>query len=440
MIQTAFSTAYSEAAENGDLSDVDLRAALRAADPTDGVLSGILNQSDINIMGKAQELIDQGSTPQDVRDFFFQEIADLNGKLPDINMNTGVALGEYAAALKDFGDKSVLAQQDFQTILGTSDAEREQRIRDLQADMDEAGTATEAINSLTVTFLEAQNALTPPLDGAARVAGVLTGAMESLASMFNQQVEQEDDEQEAPPNINSLLEGQSSPESRLDTNTIESMLRTLRLGGADMLQVPSANGRATAEILDFDQRTLDLYASRDMVTEQFDPIFNTNVYVIQRGPRKMVMLPENYQSTEITPRELGGPIVQGDTYLVGENGPELFVAGDSGFMYNNQDSASVLQSMMGAAPDITQSLFDNLSVNVNRNSARVVNQSVDNIVNRELPSANANGGAMTDLRSQIQEGIASIAESKKLYASTIQRLTQEIKRYNRLNEEGRTIR
>jgi hypothetical protein len=47
---------------------------------------------------------------------------------------------------------------------------------------------------------------------------------------------------------------------------------------------------------------------------------------------------------------------------------------------------------------------------------------------------------MTDLRSQIQEGIASIAESKKLYASTIQRLTQEIKRYNRLNEEGRTIR
>ena len=74
MIQTAFSTAYSEAAENGDLSDVDLRAALRAADPTDGVLSGILNQSDINIMGKAQELIDEGATPQDVRDFFFQEI------------------------------------------------------------------------------------------------------------------------------------------------------------------------------------------------------------------------------------------------------------------------------------------------------------------------------------------------------------------------------
>jgi tape measure domain-containing protein len=51
-------------------------------------------------------------------------------------------------------------------------------------------------------------------------------------------------------------------------------------------------------------------------------------------------------ATKLPGRAMGGPVSSGQTYMVGERGPELFVPGTGGSVVNNSD----LRSAMGAAP------------------------------------------------------------------------------------------
>ena len=51
----------------------------------------------------------------------------------------------------------------------------------------------------------------------------------------------------------------------------------------------------------------------------------------------------------------GGPVNEGLSYIVGENGPELFVPGKSGTIVNNDDFADAAAAMAGASGAFAES-------------------------------------------------------------------------------------
>ena len=68
--------------------------------------------------------------------------------------------------------------------------------------------------------------------------------------------------------------------------------------------------------------------------------------------------------TSFTPRAVGGPVTSGQTYMVGERGPELFVPGTGGSVVNNNDLRSAMNGGGGGggSPVLNMS-FQSTSIN-----------------------------------------------------------------------------
>lgn len=504
MIATAFSTAYSQAAVSGDMSGVNLTAALRAADPS-GTISAILNQSDIDLMGQAQAIMEGDGSISEVRDFFLNQVASLNENLPNVAMNTGDALGEYAAAIKEFGNLSVKANQDFQTLIGTSGAEREQRIRDLQSDLGEAGTATVAINDLTVAFLKAQNLLTPSLDTASSMAAALAGSMESLASLFDKRMQRELEPDEI---------GSAPERERFDTS-IETMQENDDSFDPTDGSIPSIDpmtGERYATIRAFDQEMFDRFSSYvnpqtgqagEGVKTEYDPIYETELYVLTNPSMPYstptIMLPEGYRAP--IQRRDGGTVSPGTDrgYIVGEAGPEYFEPGQSGAVTSFAnlskmmeertsvlvDSADAFESLTQNIPNLMLGLQDTVESAVNE---QAIPKEIMDLLQTNMPQPqqqeqtpltegsttespvieapeiqnNVTVGAITveqiqsimdqavqqtqqesplvGMIEKVENSIQEVVEAKKSYADVIRRLNVEVKHYNRLNQQGRTTR
>jgi len=186
ILQTAISTAYTDAlARDGHIENVDINAALTAATQNTPEIRQLLTGSGITIVSDIQKSIgDPEVTNADIRDFMINQVSAFADKMPNLQVNTG-DMSAWAAMLKDFKDRSVILQRDFNTLQSMSETEREQYVTEMQKRLAGAGTATVAINELTVLFLQAQDALTLPLNDSAELLRGVAGGLKSLAGIFD---------------------------------------------------------------------------------------------------------------------------------------------------------------------------------------------------------------------------------------------------------------
>lgn len=540
MVQTAISAAYTDAAERGDLSSVNLSAAMVAADTTDGVMSGILRQT--GITQQLQTAIENGASPAELQELVIEQFATLEDRLPDIAMNTGASMSPYAEMIKQFRDSSTIMRQKYETFLNATDAERAQALADIRANLNVAGSPVVAVNELTRMFLQAQAAITADLDTSAEIARSVATGLQAMASFFNQTYEEDREDDAAPPSLSELM----TPGSASDIDQWSLIAERLQYNDYDMSNVPSFGPEGRYSVQPYDEAILTRYQDGSIpnatVTQRFDPIYNTEVYVME-APNQVptIMLPDGYTGGQPVQRRYGGMVTPAQNssggYIVGEAGPEYFEPGQSGAVTSFQQ----LSAMLGERADILTQAADSFTqmMNVNfpdvlgnimgnRESLDLVQQALTQLtkttnqenendvnirnveqlitdqfelltsdlsefggaglnVNDDLTNLNIGvddtdarmgfdprgqdqrgvtetstppvesnpeeivsrvqevveqsvGNISSDLRNRIEEGIAGIVETKQNYAAAIRSLNQEIKRYRRLNQEGRTIR
>ncbi|MDA9302350.1 hypothetical protein N9Q27_00070 [bacterium] len=346
MIQLAIGTAYGELEAGENISNVDLRAALRAADPS-GSVSTILNSSGIDIMEKIQTAVANGSTPDDIRSFIYEEIAAIDeGIDADIRMNTGT-LSDYAAMVLEFRTKSILADKDFATLLRGTEEERNAVYADMQQQLATSGTATLALNDLTKLFLQAQSKLTPDLDKSAAYARSIAGGMEHIANLLNGQTSADNDSG-IGGGLNPLVTAQITTEQRdqqlndgLEDGTIP-----------ENYEDPIGD----APVLEFDQAIMDEFIG--MMTQSggtpdsFTDIIHGEVmrmpHPVNRGVTAFMKM-----------REFGGtvtPAANNHGYVVGEAGPEYFEPTGDGKIIPFSEMTSIIETSARAIDAFTSAV------------------------------------------------------------------------------------
>jgi len=488
ILQTAISTAYTDAlARDGHIENVDINAALTAATQNTPEIRQLLTGSGITIVSDIQKSIgDPEVTNADIRDFMINQVSEFADKMPNLQVNTG-DMSAWAAMLKDFKDRSVILQRDFNTLQSMSETEREQYVTEMQKRLDGAGTATVAINELTVLFLQAQDALTLPLNESAELLRGVAGGLKSLAGIF-------DDKSgfDTP-----------SPVALTEQNIQDAESRFQEEGGSldnlDPSDAPSqgVNGLRPTPIT-YDEERLKRYRTRfgdNNVVKQFDVVLDQNVYIITNPamPTLPMMMPE--------PKKDGGPVSSASRagYIVGEAGPEYFEPGQSGAVTSYQKLNELMQQRLvtleksaneyehliattANIPKFDQGLSSitiedmrqlidefvgntsgsNFEVNLNKLSG-TNNQQDRDIMSADMLNINRRSTVVADnkrataltsrnepfdagsqnhtqeVRDKLAVGMSEIANIKNEYAGIMRQLTQEFIKYRKLNETNRTI-
>jgi len=493
MIQTAIGVAYGELEAGENPANIDLRAALRAADPS-GNVSAILNTTGVDIMGKIQTAVANGATPEELRTFVFQEIAALEDLMPEIRMNTGET-SAYAAMVLDFTNKSILANKDFNTLLNGTQQERDEAYRDLQAKMLVSGTATVALNELTTLFLQAQTKLTPDLEKSAGFARLVAGGMEQLANILNGQVQDQTD---------TGIGGGKIDFSEITTDDRDTQLQLMEESGE--LNPEFTDEIGDADVLEFNQAQMEAFKSMMDMSGGTIHVVNDPVH------GEVVKMPHPiFPGTNafMKARQFGGtvtPAANSQGYVVGEAGPEYFEPSTDGRIIPFSEMTSIIESsaraihaFTAAAEKVDVSLLPTIGDNqehkdvnietpmppmptdiidsflgfinpltsllnpfstttpnatiatnaqpttepatINTTTASTVNDNNNNqIVQNIRPvsqesSNNTNAPDFEQFKSHIEE----LATVKETYRGVVMALRDEVKKYQRINTTGRTF-
>lgn len=469
-LQLALDKGLGDAALRGDMASFDLRAALNAADP-EGMLMPLLDR--IGMIDDIEQAFSSDTPIEEINNMIAQSLAGAHESLSSIQVGSGDVLSAYAAKVKEMTDKSIIANESLQTLLTGTPEEQKALIESMKGKMNTAGQATVALNDLTRMFLEAQAALTVDLDYSADVARSLTGAMSRLAKMFDQQVQDENND-DGPPPVN------STPQAAGDNESFESILDELIGNGTEISDIPSVDSFGEKlPVQDFNQTILDNHRrvqGSESVTQQFDPIYGVDVFVLQgAGMNRTIMLPENYQPQQ---RFSGGDVKAGEAYVVGESRPgglgEIFLPNVSGQIISNADATKILSNMIGGysimdvkntlMPDVEQLISGVMGQLVSQNPQLAQDSTLNIVESTNVNNVNVQSTAPSlppapelianiqstvtsqtsssipqELIEKIEEEISLIAQTKQNLANAIGQYNREYKKYRRLAEQGRTI-
>jgi len=94
--------------------------------------------------------------------------------------------------------------------------------------------------------------------------------------------------------------------------------------------------------------------------------------VIMKGMQNIAMI----ESTSYSPRAFGGPVTAGQTYLVGEQGPELMVAGADGTIIPNNKLGGQSQPNVTQVFQISTGVVDTVRAEIRRAAPAMMQMAV----------------------------------------------------------------
>jgi len=262
-----------------------------------------------------------GEGAEAVESYVDQKVA-LNELGNQVDLTDEAYRGRFSPALRDAGDAGNEAADGIDEATNAAGEAQEA-----------ANDAAEAQRNLRRSFLE----LADPIFAANDALGRLRDAQDRLIEV------QEDSESSAADVAEALLDvaeasldAQGALEELGDGNLTEGIARI-----AEALGISDEAARILLETLGLlDGMTIETVVNTRFTTSGAGPVVVTN------------------QTGKYVPKALGGPVMAGQTYLVGERGPELFKPNESGEIVPNQ-------ALTQMGKQLAASYNKNLSINLN---------------------------------------------------------------------------
>ena len=313
---TTLSTALAEelSTTKDNIEQFDIRDTLVQVDPE---LQNILDKHAPAFLDGINEAVQTGQVEGgNLSTFVFNEFIKMKDSLltQDVFQGASGASNTYIQKVKDLTNTAILAEQNLGNLVGMTDEELAKFERKTKKNLGEAGTAVVAVNDLVTTFLEVQNALTYPLNKSADLAASLSTYLRKAMDRLKSSEEREEGE------IASTATKQGEYFDQSQQIAEEQGITPEELRKSDPLF--DSSGMGADEILPFDSAAIEAAIQQGMTKEVImSPTLGREIIVLKdRGDPIL----------KFEARKDGGPVLQGETYLVGEQGPEFIEAGMAG--------------------------------------------------------------------------------------------------------------
>ena len=397
-----------------NIEDFDIGDVLRQ---TDRVLYGVLQEHAPDFLSGINDAVRTGQVEGDnLGTFVYDQFMGMREALADQDIFQG-AVGpsnEYAKMVLDLQNIAILTEKTFGNVKNMTDAELAAFQDQTGKNAGEAGKATVAVNDLITTFLEVQNALTYPLNKSADIAEFLSGALKGALDRLKNGGE----ENNSPPPPTASLDGYDQAYS-------------------DALE---ADPNFTAEPLDLKHELMEYDAGvlarhEEMMRQsggttetKQDPLYGTLTLVTTNsGPRWM--MPEG--------RATGGPVDAGETYLVGEQGPEFIEPGMKGNVTSFSKTTEQIKAREAELSNVINTLerfFEmggNSGYNSNQSMAELSVEDVNKIVDSRIGALFEAIKPLAEV-SKLSGMISDVRRSLSVFKDTT---SDVVKSYNDNNEE-----
>ena len=313
---TTLSTALAEelSTTKDNIEQFDIRDTLVQVDPE---LQNILDQHAPAFLDGINDAVRTGQVEGgNLSTFVFNEFIKMKDSLltQDVFQGASGASNTYIQKVKELTNSAILAEQNLGNLVGMTDEELAKFERKTKKNLGEAGTAVVAVNDLVTTFLEVQNALTYPLNKSADLAASLSTYLRKAMDRLKSSEEKEEGE------IASTATKQGEYFDQSQQIAEEQGITPEELRKSDPLF--DSSGMGADEILPFDPAAIEAAIQQGMTKEVImSPTLGREIIVLKdRGDPIL----------KFEARKDGGAVVRGETYLVGEQGPEFIEAGMAG--------------------------------------------------------------------------------------------------------------
>jgi hypothetical protein len=324
-----------------NIEDFDITDVLRQTDP---VLMNVLQEHAPNFLSGINEAVQTGQLEgNNLSTFIYDEFMKMRESLEDEDIFQG-AIGpsnEYAQMVRDLQSVSILTEKTFGNVRSMTDEELAKFQTRTSKNLGEAGQAVVAVNDLITTFLEVQNALTYPLNKSADMAEALSG---TLRSALDKLKGMDDDS------------GPDSIATKAAELAAQQGIAPEDYGGSDPAN--DVYNMGPDEILPYDAEAIETAIQQGLTQEtMFSPSLGKDIIILKDGGDPVV---------KFEARKDGGGINKGETYLVGEEGPEFIEPGQSGNVTSFSKTTEQIkerEAVLGSMLDNVSTFFENYGGN-----------------------------------------------------------------------------
>lgn len=322
-----------------NIQDFDITDVLRQTDP---VLMNVLQEHAPDFLSGINEAVQTGQiSGENLNTFVYDEFMKMRTALEGEDIFQG-AVGpsnEYAQMVIDLQNVAILTEKTFGNVRDMTDEELAKFQARTAKNLGEAGQATVAVNDLITTFLEVQNALTYPLNKSADMAESLSGFLKSALDRLKGA--EDDDENEIESTTSKQAEGFAAAEKIAEEQGISPEEVRKSDPAFDSM------GLGVDDILPYDPEAIETAIQQGMTKE---------VIMSPTLGKEIIILRDESNELKFEARKAGGPIKKGETYLVGEQGPEFIEPG----MEGNVTSFSKTTDQIKAREAELSSMLDTL--------------------------------------------------------------------------------
>ena len=292
----------------GEVEGFDIRTFLTESNPA---FMAILDQNS-PIIDNINNAISTGEgLATDNESFIVKGFAELDLSAYNFQQMVGQGNSDFFNNYMELQKGQMLIQRNHKNRITKSDQEYQQYVTDTEGKLGESSEITETMNEVTQQFLQAQDALTFPINEASKVASGLAEALEDMADYFDRE--------------DTLSTDAETPDQAMTRQ------REAAMAENQLMAIPVAPSMSEEEM-----------RRQGSMTPAPDP----NQFLMD----KVNSFP--------TARYMGGEIRAGQEYMVGELGAEKFVSGEKGYMYSHKDTLKMFQEETAAVMKAARAVSD----------------------------------------------------------------------------------